>query len=70
MDLPILNNKITYLKALTKNLIDALTEYEQELNRGHPQSWSSSNRAKYSRLRIETTKEMKKIEDYLYNRKF
>lgn len=64
-----LNKKIEYIEQLTDRVVKSLKGFNDEIKDNHISwCWANSNRAKFSRLRVELTKELKAVDDYIYGR--
>lgn len=64
-----LNKKIEYIEYLTDRVVKALKGFNDEIKDNHIYYFcGNSNRAKFSRLRVELTKELKAVDDYIYGR--
>lgn len=60
------NKDIEYIKEMTNQIVDSMNNTLKEFHSEQGRIWSSSNRAKFKRLRVELTKELFKIEKELY----
>lgn len=59
---------INYIENMSKELIRSLKESLIEYQVNNHYIYSSSNRAKFKRLRVELTKELMKVEQSIYRR--
>lgn len=62
----ITNDELIYTEQLTKQLLKSLKDTHKEFFNGDRYLYSSSNRAKFKRLRIELAKHLLIVEKELY----
>ncbi len=59
-------DRILYIENMCKELIKSLKATQRELENNQNYIFTSANRAKFKRLRVELTKELMQIQNEIY----